>query len=201
MKKVLAVIIALIVGLAGGFGGGIYYLKNAQKDPKPTIDIEILKEEIKEISELATCQDTYKATVPYSTESKKFWKTDINIPLSSKSMVAEYSATIKLGLKLTDDNYDIRANEDSITVTIPHSEILSHEIDEDSWELKDKKNGLFNPLKPEDDSELRKLAKKQVSSKLDMDALYQKADENAQEQIQKFLELSNPEATVVVEFK
>lgn len=201
MKNVLAVIIALIVGLAGGFGGGLYYAKQANKDPEPSIDIEILKEEIKEISELATCQDTYKASVPYSTESKKFWKTDIKIPLSSKSMVAEYSATIKLGIKLTDENYDVKADDETITVTIPHSEILSHEIDEDSWELKDKKNGLFNPLKPEDDSELRKLAKKQVNEKLDMDALYQKADENAQDQIQKFLELSNPDATVVVEFK
>ena len=201
MKKVLAVIIALVIGLAGGFGGGIYYANKAKDDSKPTIDIEILKEEIKEISELATCQDTYTATVPYSTESKKFWKTNINIPLSNKSMVAEYSATIKLGLKLTGDNYDVKASEDTITVTIPHSVILSHEIDEDSWVLKDKKNGLFNPLKPEDDSTLRKMAKKDVGKKIDMDKLYEEADANAQEQIQKFLELANPDATVVVEFK
>ena len=94
-------------------------------------------------------------------------------------MVAEYSATIKLGLKLTDENYSVKGDESTITVTIPHSEILSHEIDENSWVLKDEKNGLFNPLKPEDDSKLRKLAKEKALEELDMEELYKEADENA----------------------
>ena len=199
MKSVLAVIIALVVGFAGGF---VVTKQLEQQDKeKVAIDIEILKEEVKDISELATLQDTYTASVPYNTDSKKLWKTKIKIPFSNKSMVAEYSATIKLGLKLTDDNFDIKADDSTVKVIIPHSVILSHEIDEDSWVLKDMNNGLFNPLKPEDDSKLRKLAKKNVSEKLDMDKLYQEADDNAQKQITEFLSLSCPDSEVVVEFK
>ena len=116
-------------------------------------------------------------------------------------MVVEYKAILKLGLKLTDDNYDVKVNSDTITITIPHSEILSHEIDEDSWVLKDKKNGLFNPLKPEDDSALRKYAKKNALEKLDMEKLYKEADNTAQKQIKSFFETACPDAEIVVEFK
>lgn len=197
MKNVLAVIIALVVGFAGGF----VVAKQMKDDSKGKYDIEILKEEVIEISELATCQDTYTLSVPYTSESKKLWKTDINIPFSQKSMVVEYKAILKLGLKLTDDNYDVKVNSDTITITIPHSEILSHEIDEDSWVLKDKKNGLFNPLKPEDDSALRKYAKKNALEKLDMEKLYKEADNTAQKQIKSFFETACPDAEIVVEFK
>lgn len=198
MKQVLAFIIALVVG----FGGGFFVAKSMQNDGgKGSYDLEILKEQVKEVSELATLQDTYTLTVPYTSESKKLWKTNIKIPFSEKSMVAQYDATLKLGLKLTDDNYDIKADGDTITVTVPHSVILSHEIDEDSWILLDKKNGLFNLLKPEDDSNLRKYAKKNALKELDMDALYQQADENAQEQLQNFLGTACPDAEIVVEFK
>ena len=89
----------------------------------------------------------------------------------------------------------------TVTLTIPHSEVLSNEIDEDSWVLKDEKNGLFNPLKPEDDSKLRKLAKENVLEKLDMEGLYQKADANAEEQLQNFLGLACPDSEIVIEFK
>ena len=197
MKNVLAVIIALVVGFAGGF----VVAKQMKDDSKGKYDIEILKEEVIEISELATCQDTYTLSVPYTSESKKLWKTDINIPFSQKSMVVEYKAILKLGLKLTDDNYDVKVNSDTITITIPHSDILSHEIDEDSWVLKDKKNGLFNPLKPEDDSALRKYAKKNALEKLDMEKLYKEADNTAQKQIKSFFETACPDAEIVVEFK
>lgn len=199
MKSVLAVIIALVVGFAGGFV--VTKQLEKQDKEKATIDFDLLKQEVKEISELATVQDTYTANVPYNTDSKKLWKTKIKIPFSNKSMVAEYSATIKLGLKLNDDNFDINGDDSAITVRIPHSEILSHEIDEDSWILKDEKNGLFNPLKPEDDSKLRKLAKKKALEELDMDELYEEADENAQKQITQLLSLSCPDSEVVVEFK
>ena len=198
MKKVLAIIIAVVVG----FGGGFFVAKSMQNDNgKGHYDLEVIKEQVKEVSELATLEDRYTLTVPYTSESKNLWKTNIKIPFSEKSMVAQYDATLKLGLKLTDDNYDVKADGDTITVTVPHSVILSHEIDEDSWILLDKKNGLFNLLKPEDDSDLRKYAKKNALKELDMDALYQQADENAEEQLKNFLGAANPDAEIIVEFE
>lgn len=198
MKKVLAFIIALVIGFVGGF---VVCKSTDEEYPDKNFDLELLKEEVANISELATLQETYTLNVPYTSESKKLWRTNIKIPFSEKSMVVEYNATLKFGLKLTGDNYDIKADGDTITVTVPHSQILSHEIDEKSWVLKDKKNGLFNPLKPEDDSALRKYAKKNALKKLDLDKLYSEADANAQEQIEKFLSLSCPDADIVVEFK
>lgn len=197
MKKVLAVIIALVIGFAAGIVAPIF-LKTEPEEPN--LDLTLLKEEVKEISELATLQETYTLNVPYNSGNKKLWKTNIKIPFSEKKMVVEYDATLKLGVKLDDNNFDVKEKDGTITVTIPHSEILSHEINEDSWVLKDKKNGLFNPLKPEDDSALRKYAKEEALKELDMDSLYQKADKEAQDQIGSFLQVACPDEEIVVEF-
>lgn len=197
MKSVVAVIIALVVGFAGGF---IVCKKTAEPKPEPVpVDVTILSQEVKDIAELATCEDTYKITIPYEGEALKLWK--IKIPFSEKSMVVEYMAKLKLGLDLTDDNYKVDVKGDTVTVTIPHSEVLSHEIIEESWVLKDKDNGLFNPLTPEDDSAARQYGEKMALEKLDMDALYKQADDTAKAQIEKFLGLACPDATIVVQFK
>ena len=197
MKKAIAVIIAFVLGLACGF----ILCKKPEPEPEPTpLDPTIISEEVKDIAELATYENTYTISVPYEGEALKLWK-KIKIPFTEKSMVVEYQAKVKLGLNLTDDNYDVKVANDTVTVTVPHSEILSHEIIEESWVLKDKDNGLFNPLTPEDDSKAREFGKKQALEKLDMDSLYKKADDNAKEQIEKFLGLTCPDATVVVEFE
>ena len=159
MKKFLAIVIALIIAFIGGFVASHFI----GQDEEYSIDPEILAQEVTEITELATNQETYTMTVPYDGGQKSFPIFDkYKIPFSEKSMVVKYSGILKMGPdmeKFSKKDMDVDRTAKTIKVTIPHSEILSHEIVEDTWEIGDQKNGLFNPLKPEDDSNLRKLAK------------------------------------------
>lgn len=201
MKKFLAILIALIIAFAGGFV--VSHFVGAEEEY--SIDPEILSQEVKEISEMATNQDTYTMTVPYDGGKKSFpIFNKYKIPFSEKSMVVKFSGVIKMGPDMKDfseKNFDIDRKAKTMKVTIPHSKILSHEILEDSWEIGDQKNGLFNPLKPEDDSNLRKLAKKQALEEQDVDALLAKADEKAAEQIKSFLQIACPKMDIEIEFK
>ena len=201
MKKFLAIVILLVVAFAGGFVVSKYLEANQTY----SIDPEILSEEIVEISEMATYQDTYTATVPYKSDKKSFpiFK-QYKIPFSEKSMVVKYSGVLKMGPKMkgfSKADIDISKITKTVTVTLPHSEVLSHEILEGTWEIGDQKNGLFNPLKPEDDSKLRKQAKKQALENMDLDSMLAKADENAAEQIRSFLQVACPNMEIEVEFK
>lgn len=199
--SVFKTIIACVLALAVGFGGGLFYNHKVEERAMGSIDFTILSEQITEISELATIQDTYKANVPYDGKTRKFWKTDWDIPFSQKTMDVEFKGTIKLGPDMKDlsaKNFKLDKETKTLTVTIPHSKVLSHEIDEDSWTIKDQKNGLFNRLTPQDDSDLHKMAKKQGLKKVDLDKLLAKADEKAQEQIKEFLGLAYKNLTIEV---
>ncbi|MDO4176206.1 MAG: DUF4230 domain-containing protein [Bacillota bacterium] len=201
MKKFLAIVIALIIAFIGGF----VTAHVIQPEEEYSIDPEVISQELVEISDLATYQDTYTMTVPYDGGKKSFPIFEkYKIPFSEKSMVVKYNGVLKLGpnLKnLSKDDIDIDRSAKTMKVTLPHSEVLSHEILEDTWEIGDKKNGLFNSLKPEDDSNLRKLAKEQALEEQDIDALLEKADENAEKQIKAFLQIACPKYDIEIEFK
>lgn len=64
--------------------------------------------------------------------------------------------------------------------------------------IKEKKNGLFRPLTPEDDSSLRKQAKEAALKTVNVDAKLAEADSKACEQIKKLLEQTNPNIKVEV---
>lgn len=199
MKKYMAVVIALIAGFCAGFVYAVI-TEDADSDPKD-YDFALISEEIKEISELASLEERYSAEVPYTSKSRKLWKTGIDIPLSKKGLTAEYDGIIKMGLDMKDfseKNINVSGDGQKITVSLPKSVILSHEIDEDSWVLKDKKNGLFNRLKPEDDAKLRKYAKKQALKAIKTDELLKHADENASAQIKSLLETICPGVEIEV---
>lgn len=201
MKKLLAIIIALAIAFAGGYFVSWYF----DAEEEYSVDPEILSQEIVEISEMATNQDTYSMSVPYNGGKKSFPIFDqYKIPFSEKTMVVKFSGTIKMGLKMdgfTADNIEVDQEAKTVKVTLPHSVVLSHEILEDTWEVGNQKNGLFNHLNPEDDSKLRKQAKEQALEKQDIDSMLAEADENAEKQIRNFLQAACPGMDIEVEFK
>ncbi|MDO4175849.1 MAG: DUF4230 domain-containing protein [Bacillota bacterium] len=207
MKKILAIIIALVIGFAGGFIVCKYL--NEKPDGK-VIDSTILSEEVIEISELSTIQDTYENQVPYQGEAKGFFKkpesflNEHGIHIFDKELEVKYKGILKFGLDMSnfsEDDIVVDVDKKTVTATIPKSKILSHEINEDSWEIIDERNGLFNPLTPKDDSDLRKYAKEQALEKIDIDAKLAEADEKAVEQITKLLEMACPGMEVIVTTK
>lgn len=195
MKKFLAILITIIISLVVGFAGGVYYASN-HGDHYTAEDIE---EKVVEISELATLQFDYTEEGTYKGDAKKVLGHDI--PFTKKSMQIQYSGTVKMGPALQDRmKVDLDQAAKKVTITIPHSEILSHEVNEDSIKIIYVKNGIFNSVTPENTNQLRKDMKAEKEKSIKSGDYLKEADENAVKQITQFLNTVYPDLDATVEF-
>lgn len=198
LKRIFVVLLLLVAFVGGAVCADALNMDFLSKS-KNTYNMEILKEQITEISEMASLEYDYEADFSYNGSAKKIFS--FEIPFSSKSMKVFYRGTIKMGSDLS--GLDVKMNEDNtkLVITIPHSKILSHEIDNDSWEIKDVKNGLFNRVTLEDNNEFIKQQKKNMEDKVKKDGLLEQADEKTAKQLANFMTMSYPELEVEVVFK
>lgn len=152
-----------------------------------TIAVQELEFEINKIDELATVEYIYTDASKFSDQAqlKKF-----NIPFTKKSFIARWSGTIKAGIDLKDISYDIDNDNMIITILLPCAEILSNEIDQNSFETLDESNNIFNQIEVEDVSSFIDTNKDFIKDKAIQCGLLEKADANARAIIENSL-LSN----------
>ena len=194
MKKVLIVLILMALSFVGGFVAHYYYDANTGD----SYDAAVIEKNLTDISELASLQCDYTEQSTFKGEPKTVFGK--NIPFTSKAMQIRYNGTVKFGPDMSAMQVDLNEASKTLTVKIPHSKILSHEIDEESIEIIYIDNGIFNSVTPEDTNNLRKDAKAEKEKSLEKTDFLQQADTKAVEQITKFLQTAYPELTVNVEF-
>ena len=195
MKKFLAILITIIIALVVGFAGGVYYASNHGEQ----VDAADLEEKVVEISELATLKVDYTEEGTFKGDAKKVLGYDI--PFTKKAMQIQYSGTVKMGPNLKDRvKVDLDDASKKATITIPHSEILSHEVDENSIKVIYVKNGIFNSVTPENTNQLRKEMKAEKEKSIKEGDYLEQADENAVTQITNFLKTVYPNLDVEVQF-
>ena len=196
MKKALAILIVIILALIAGFAGGVYYSSNHSDN----YNAEQIEESIQNSSELATLRVDYTDEGKYTGDPKKVF--GFNVPFTSKEMRINYSGIIKIGPDLQ-KRLDIDLNNDAskVNVTIPHSEILSHEIDESSMKFVYIKNGVFNSVTPENANELRKDTKAKKEKSIKDGDYFDQADKYAVEQLTNLLTTAYPDLNVEVKVK
>ena len=83
---------------------------------------------------------------------------------------------------------EVNKGKKEIIVHIPKAEILSHEIEDDSIETLDEKDGLFNKIKVEDIREFDTNSKAAMEQRAIENGLLDKAFENAKAIIYKLLD-------------
>ena len=203
VKRVIGVILAVIIAFVGGVVVGqfvdISLFGNVFNKDEATIDVVTLQEQIAQVSELATLQDTITDEYYFDQDGIKI--KNFKIPFTSKKLVVICDTIVKLGTDLESAKIDLSEDSKTATVTLAHSSILSSEIDEDSWQVMDQQDGLFNRVTIEDDDALRKTVKKQVKEKVNENGLLEQADTNVADQIKVLLETANPGLTVNVIFE
>ena len=129
MKKVLAILIALLVGAAAAAGGIFYFHMKAQ----PKVDAKSLMERLEESSELTVEKNFYTGIVRFEEGTIRF--------IDKNGFNMKYEAEIDAGFEL--ENVNIEVNDDSVVVTVPEAKILSVSIDPDSLEFYDNKVSLI----------------------------------------------------------
>lgn len=160
MKKILskAIFFLVVVLLCCGvfFGTKFYYSKQVKtvevvkEVPVETIiekDIQISGETIRDsmanIGKLCTAEYsfTHVEHVDSSREIKGF-----KVPFTTSSFIYSYDGIVMAGIDFTKIQINKNDIEKIITVTLPDVEIISSDVDQNSFQLYDEKNNIFNPI-------------------------------------------------------
>lgn len=150
------------------------------------VDVSLIKSEIQDIGELATVEYLYTDAGKFEDPAKLFGK-EVPFSFTTKSFIAKWDGTIKAGVKVDEIIVEVNDANKEILVSIPKAEILSHEIEDDSIETLDEKDGLFNPVKVEDVREFDAISKDAMEQRAIENGLLEKAQENAKNIIEKLI--------------
>lgn len=151
------------------------------------VNIELITSEIRDIGELATIEYLYTDAGKFEDPAKLFGK-EVPFSFTTKSFIAKWDGIIKAGVNVDEIEVEIDEFNKEIIVHIPEAEILSHEIDEESIQTLDEKNGLFNPIKVDDIREFDVINKEAMEQRAIDKGLLDKAYENAKTVIYKLID-------------
>lgn len=142
------------------------------------IETDAVKEEIKQISRYAAYEFTYTSVLKYSDRNSFM---GVDIPLTENNFVATIDGRINIGINGDDVKFIENADSDgrvtAVNLFVPHSRILDNYTIQESLEVFDEKNNLFNPVKPEDYNGLLIEAAKQEETKILKSDILKKSDE------------------------
>ena len=145
---------------------------------------ETITSGLKEIGKLCTAE--YYFTHVETFESKKeLW--GYPIPGTKSSYIYSYDGRILAGVDFTRVAVDVDGDRKTVTLTLPAVELITSEIDEDSFTLYGEKTSFFNPFAVEDfalslSDMIKAEEKKAVES-----GLLERAAENAETILRNFL--------------
>ena len=162
---------------------------NVYEEVSKEVDISMIEEQIHNIGELATIEYLYTDAGRFSETNQLF---GVDIGITEKSFIAKWDGSIKAGINIENIKLTYNKISKTITVSIPAAEILSHELDENSIETLDEKDGLFNPLKVEDVRVFDAESKAAMEKRAIDNGLLEKAETNAKNIIYELIK-SNPD--------
>lgn len=186
--KFLKFIIAIAL-IAGSFFAG-QKANPANIKPDITVVQTGIEERIEKIGELASIEYSYTNADKF-TDKKTY--ADFDIPFTTKGFVIRYDGVIKAGIDVSEIKVKVSKDDKKIYVTMPKAKILSHQIDEDSLEVLDENNSLFNKIKIEDYNIFQSTLNKSMEERAVSKGLLDQATESAKEIIE--LTVSNVKGT------
>ena len=158
--------------------------ENTFTDTEKTITGDIIQSSLTDIGELAT-EEYYYTGVESFDSSKSFQ--GFELPFTTTRFIFSYDGVIKAGIDFTGIKVEKDDLKKLVTVTLPKAEILSSEIDEDSFRLYDEKQSIFNPLHVTDVNDTIRDLKAKAEADAEKKGVLKRADKNAQVLIKQFL--------------
>lgn len=118
-------------------------LLNVQKTA-PVVTRDILEEQVSSLSELVTKKYIYRNASRQ--ESDKTWLWGWTMPLSNVSLLALYDGVITASVDLKEIKFNVNEDSKVITITMPASKIFDHNIPQETINVVEVKNNLFNKV-------------------------------------------------------
>lgn len=150
-----------------------------------TITSETLRNQLNSLSELVTQEYIY--TNADKRESKETWVFGWNIPFSGNSLLVTYDGTIKAGIDLSQAKIDVDGDKHTITVTLPASRVTDNDIPQETINVVEVKDGLFNKVSFDNYNDFISEQKIVMEERAINQGLLSKADEEAKTLIKSFL--------------
>ncbi len=143
--KILLILLTLLLICGAVLAAFLCGLRQASQAAEPQITGDLLASQLRSVQELVTVSYYYTNMGRFENQVDFYgWK----VPFTTKSFIVSYDGVIKAGVDLEQLQVSIGGGE--VTVTLPESRIISHEIPEDSLEVFDESDNLFNHITIED---------------------------------------------------
>lgn len=183
MKTVKTLIVGVLLSVLL-LGGGYFLGSRADRDNENVrLDAVMLQNQISTMSELGTVTYTYTELGQYES-SKEFY--GVKMPLTANKFILTYDGAIKAGIDMSE--VYIRVKDRNVIVMLPQTEILSHEIDENSVKIFDEKTSIFNPFTVKDYTEFYADQKKSVEAKALTKGLLTEAGKQGETAVRQLLQ-------------
>lgn len=187
LRTRLLLILAAVVLVCGAMlAAFLLGLRQGGQEETPVITSDLLGEQLRSAQELVTVAYHYTNMGRFENHVDFYgWK----VPLTAKSFIVSYDGVIKAGVDLGGVDVAVDEAGKSVTVTLPDSGILSHEIPEESIEVFDESNNIFNPITIEDYTGFTRDEKAAMEQRAIDNGLLASADEQARAAVESLLRL------------
>ena len=143
--KILLILLTLLLICGAALAAFLCGLRQAGQAAEPQITGDLLASRLRSVQELVTVSYYYTNMGRFENQVDFYgWK----VPFTTKSFIVSYDGVIKAGVDL--EQLQVSIGDGEVTVTLPESRITSHEIPEDSLEVFDESDNLFNHITIED---------------------------------------------------
>lgn len=157
---------------------------------EPVITSDAVSERLSSIEQLVTSEYLYTNAGKYENRNQlSISSVTLDLPLTKKSFVVVYDGRIQAGVDLSEAAVQVDENARSITISLPSSKITAHEIDEDSVQVIDEKDAIFNKNTIDDYNEFIGAQKDDMEQKAVDMGLLKNAEEEAKAVVRSFLSL------------
>ena len=184
--KLLLIAAAVVLVCGAMLAAFLLGLRQGGQEETPVITSDLLGERLRSAQELVTVAYYYTNMGRFENHVDFYgWK----VPLTTKSFIVSYDGVIKAGVDLGGVEVEVDETGKTVTVTLPDSGILSHEIPEDSIEVFDESDNIFNPITIEDYTGFTRDEKTAMEQRAIDNGLLTSADEQARSAVESLLRL------------
>ena len=170
------IFLGILIGLATGIFGTIYYYKNRNEKQLHDQSV-ILLDKIKQVCKLITVEGEFSELYTHRDEKQLFFK----LFQTEKRALLIVKAKVMIGFDLTKINIDINPHKKLVELSrFPEPEILSIDSDLEYYDIQ---KGIINKINEADLTNMNKRSKEFIREKVEQSHLVQIAKDQANDTI------------------
>ncbi len=182
--KVMLAAAAAVLIAGAVLGAFLYGVKRASQEAEPVITSDLLGQQLRPAQELVSVAYHYTNMARYENQLDFYgWK----VPFTTKTFIVSYDGVIKAGVDLSKVEVHVDEAGKKITVKLPDSQVLSHEIPEDSIEVFDESDNVLNRISITDYTSFTGDQKEAMEQRAKDNGLLTSAEEKAREAVDTLL--------------